>query len=224
MRWRRLRETLRKELRITRRPSQLGIDFRSANYRSRGCALLIGVIASGGLFAGIPASYAAGAGPVEPVTSRPTANRFDFTNPAYSSSVTDQFALPDALPETVVAAPTDRENVLTPSPVATPRVVDQAARGARVAGWQRLRRVSAEQSSTKLIAVRVPPPPTVGARELSGSEEGSITGIEGQSAVTRNSATQRKNSGRRAVPVAKKPKIEKSSQRGWDAQALFPED
>ncbi|MEQ8825297.1 MAG: hypothetical protein RIC14_13085 [Filomicrobium sp.] len=172
---------------------------------------------------GVTASNAGGAGPVEPVTSRPTANRFDFTNPAYNTAVSQQFALPDTLPNTVVAAPTDRGNVLTPSPIATPRVVDQAAAGARVAGWQRLRRVSTDQSSTKLIAVRVPPPPTVGARELSNSE-GVIIGAEDNAAAPQNSASQRKNSVRRSVSATKKPRVEKSSQRGWDAQALFPED
>lgn len=200
----------------------------SISFRSRGwfglaqflglavCTLaLTSQIAAGGETKAIEA--------VEPVTSRPVANRFDFTNNALSDLVSSQ-----QLAQT-------RSNSETPAPARgdgktgagdEPRKVIAAkpVPGPKVAGWRQLKTLSPEQAQNTDVET-IAAPPALSALELDAKGNTiTATDAEAQALDADNKPPSRRSVNRNAQATSSnKSSGSFGKPPSWETRALFPD-
>ncbi len=159
----------------------------------------------------------------EPVTSRPVANRFDFTNNALGDLVSSQrFAQTPSKTETAASdvggnkggAGGEPRKVIAARPVP----------GAKVAGWRQLKTLSPEQAQNTDVET-VAAPPALSALELDANGN-TITAkdAEAQAVEAENKLRRRRSASRNTKAT---PSSQSSGSFGkppsWETRALFPD-
>lgn len=172
---------------------------------------------------------------VEPITSRPVADRFNFTNGSYSGFLSSPQSAPDSLQADTVASTSDNGNGTgfnSPNGAhgkadgsTRSVIVAQPSGGAKVAGWRHLRRLSAQPPPQNTMVETVAAPPALSALEL-GKNGDVITATEAQPERhdAENKLRRTRTSKRSSKPKTNEPPgAPFATQRKWEMRALFPE-